>query len=164
MSLRIGDVLVLAGVLSEFERDRIVEAQQAQGKPFGLLAEELFGVEPKRIELAWAEQYAQIVGDFDVRREMIDPEVVRVVSPRQAWQFRVLPIRREADGLILCTTRCDLPRALRFATTHLSEPVQLVVADPVSLGEALVRLCPMAGLDADQLASGFATLAPRSAS
>lgn len=161
MHLRIGDVLVRAGVLSEFERDAIVREQAQAGKPFGLLAEELFGVEPKRIEQAWAEQYAELVGEFDLRDARIDPDVVSVVSPRQAWQFRLLPIRRDPEGLLLCSTRRDLPRALRFATTHLAEPSCFVVADPVSLGEAMVEHRPIAGLDADQFASGFATLMPR---
>lgn len=165
--LRIGDVLVRMGVITYTQRDEILVEQQLQGRPFGQLAEHLFAVEPELVERAWAEQYAELVGTIDLADREPDPEVLDLVTPRQAWQFAVLPMHREEHHgrceLILCSTRRDLPRALRFTTTMLDEPTMLLVTDPVGLGEALTRYYPMAGMDADQFASGFATLVPRSA-
>ncbi|MEO0512226.1 MAG: hypothetical protein AAF108_04945 [Planctomycetota bacterium] len=158
MTLRIGDILVLSGVLTEQQRDRVLEEQRLTARPFGLLAERLFGVDPAAVESAWAAQFAEAAGVVDPRDEVIDPLAAEVISSRQAWQFRVLPLRFEHDELIVCTTRRDLPRAIRFVSSHLRTPSAVVVTDPVSLGKALEERYPVAGFDADELASDFINL------
>ena len=42
-----------------------------------------------------------------------------VISTRQAWQFRCLPMNIEGDTLVIATTRKHLHRALKFATRVL---------------------------------------------
>ncbi|MBX3373523.1 MAG: hypothetical protein KF817_06800 [Phycisphaeraceae bacterium] len=154
MEPRLGQLLVEAGVLSASQVARILEAQAHAGEPFGLLAERLFGVDPVVVENAWADQYVRLSRCVDPRTERIDPDALAMVTPRQAWQFRVLPIRFEPCELMLATTREHLRRALRFAVNVLGVPAFVVLSDPLALGEALCRHMPMPGLTPAAVSDG----------
>jgi hypothetical protein len=147
-TLHLGDLLVKCGALTTQQRDAVLEAQKCRGGPFGALAEQIFGVAPEVIEAAWAEQYAALVPHIDPRTYPVQPRVLDIISRRQAWQFRVLPLELRGRDLIACTTQNALVRALRFAGWRLGHAVQFVLADPVALGEAIARHYPMAGMDA----------------
>ncbi len=162
MSMRLGDLLVRQGVLTEAQRDAVLAEQRLIGRPFGVLAERMFGVSPNAVERAWAEQYASIARRVDPRKERLDPYALRLVERRQAWQFRVLPMRfvpgvESLDGavasedVLVCTTQSDLARALKFTGWRLGHVCHFVIAEPSALGEALARHYPMAGLSADDL-------------
>lgn len=146
MSIRLGDLLVRKGVLTESQRQKVLEYQQVMARPFGELAERLFGIRPAVIEDAWADQYVEVTRRVDPRRETVDPDVLTLVDRRQAWQFRFLPLRHDGDELMACTTREHLVRALKFAAWAITDPCYLVVAEPEALGEALVRYYPLAGM------------------
>src|SRR5690606_14849299 len=115
MMLRLGDLLVRNGALTEAQRDSVLDYQRLTGRPFGELAERLFGVGQQAVEQAWAEQYGMIAQRVDPRTERVDAEALSMIDRRQAWQFRVLPIRFEAGELMICTTQDHLVRALKFA-------------------------------------------------
>jgi len=146
MELRLGQVLIEQGVLSESQVQRVMRRQEDSGEPFGLLCEEMFDVPPEAIERAWATQYASLTRTVDPAREAFDSAALELITRRQAWQFRVLPMRFDGRELMMATTRSQLRRALRFATNVLGVPVYLVLADPRALGEALCRHYPMAGM------------------
>ena len=151
MTIRLGDVLVQAGVINADQRDTILDEQRTLGRPFGELAERLFDVSPDAIERAWATQYAMICGLVDPRIEKVEDEAVALVTPRQAWQFHVLPLRFDGEEVVLCTTQEDLPRALRFASKVMEMPSYLVISEPVALGEALCKFRHMDGMTPDQI-------------
>ena len=44
MTLRLGDLLVNRGAMTGQQRDAVLEYQRLTGRPFGELAERLFGV------------------------------------------------------------------------------------------------------------------------
>lgn len=144
--LRLGDLLVRNGALTEAQRDSVLDYQRLTGRPFGELAERLFGVGQQAVEQAWAEQYGMIAQRVDPRTERVDAEALSMIDRRQAWQFRVLPIRFEAGELMICTTQDHLVRALKFAGWRIKSPCYVVLADPAALGEALMRHYPMAGM------------------
>lgn len=146
MTLRLGDLLVRNGALTEDQRDSVVEYQKLTGRPFGELAERLFGISEAIVEQAWADQYAMVAQRVDPRNERLDPECLCLVDRRQAWQFRVLPIRFDGDELMVCTTREHLVRALKFAGWRIQAPCYFVLTDPLTLGEALMKQYPMAGM------------------
>ncbi len=148
MSIRIGEVLIQRGVLSRQQVQRVLDEQSSRQRPFGELAENLYGVDPSDIEQAWVEQYASITRHVDVRTEPIDPEAQRLVDRRQAWQFRVLPLRFDGRELMIATTTENLCRALRFVSRCLTIPCYLVLTESKSLGDALAHYFPLAGLDA----------------
>jgi len=109
MVLRLGDLLVRQGVLTEQQVEDILTEQRAVGRPFGELAERLFGVSAQDVERAWAEQYSQIAGAYNLHSARFDSEALASVTARQAWQFRVLPVRFSGDELTVCTTRTTWP-------------------------------------------------------
>lgn len=146
MELRLGEVLVEHGVLNEEQVARVLKRQGETGQPFGALCEGMFRIDPDAIENAWAMQYATLTRTLDPRHESFDSAALELVSRRQAWQFRVLPIRFDDRELMMVTTRRHLRRALRFANNVLGVPVYLVMAEPLALGEALQRHYPMPGM------------------
>lgn len=151
MPLWIGDILVELGVLTEHMREEILDEQRIVGKPFGELAERMFSVDPTVIEDAWARQYEQIAGVFEFAGQRIDPAATSCVTPRQAWQFKLLPVRFEHGELMIATTRENLPRALRFAATQLGEVCFFVTTPAEQLAEHLQRIFPMPGFGLDTI-------------
>lgn len=146
MELRIGQILIDQGVLSESQVAKVLEHQRKQAKPFGLLCEQLFNVPSEDIENAWAAQYARITRTVDPSIECFDAQAKDLITRRQAWQFCVLPIRFDDSELMIATTQMHLRKALRFASNTLPMPVYFVMAHPRALGEALCRHYALPGM------------------
>jgi hypothetical protein len=151
MAIRLGDLLVQHGVLTEPQRAAVLERQRFTGRPFGELAENMFGVSQHAVERAWAEQYAMIAERIDPKSERIEPVVLALLERRQAWQFCLLPIRFDGDELMVCTTQEHLVRAMRFANWRIKAPCYFVLADPLALSKALTRHYPMPGMHPEVL-------------
>jgi type IV pilus assembly protein PilB len=145
MRIRLGDVLVKMGAISEEQRAHVLDAQASSGRPFGALAEEMFGVSPKVVEQAWAAQYTELAGNVKLADERIDPEVSPLVERRQAWQFQVLPLRFESGELVIATTEASLPRAMRFVGWALGVDASFVVAGEEDFLAQLNNAHPMPG-------------------
>lgn len=145
MYMRLGDVLVAKGVLSPEQRDLVLAEQRQCHRPFGVLAERIFGVRQAVIEEAWAEQYAALTESIDPREHRPCKDLLDLIERRQAWQFGVVPIRFDGDELLFASTTTHLARAMRFVGWRVGQPASFAVADPVALGEALCALYPMAG-------------------
>lgn len=150
-TVHLGDLLVRQGVLTERQRDEVLEAQRSRGGPFGAIAEQMFGVSPQAVEKAWAEQYAHLAPHVDPRGFPVQSRALDTITRRQAWQFRLLPLEWRGEELIACTTQDALPRALRFAGWRIGHMCRFVLADPMALGEALEAHYPMAGMNAAML-------------
>jgi len=119
--LRIGDILVRQGLLTAAEVQQVLAVQRKQGRPFGDLAERLFGVCPQAVEQAWVAQYADLAAVTDPQTVEVDPECAALLNRRQAWQFHLLPAVRENGELVLLTDAAHLPKALRFAAATFDE-------------------------------------------
>lgn len=148
MVLRIGELLVAQGVLDETQVAQVLEIQRNVPEPFGAICERLFGISPRTIEGVWSEQYARLSRVWSRSDLEFDPNVADLVSPRQAWQFRVVPIRFDDGALMLATTKRHLARALRFATNVIRYPAMFVVLDADDLAAELSSRYPIKGLDA----------------
>jgi hypothetical protein len=151
-AVRLGDILVAHGHLTTRQRDAILVEQRLSARPFGLLAEQMFGVSPVAVEHAWAEQYALGAPRVDPRRVQVDAYALTYVSKRQAWQFGVLPIGFDGDELVVCTTQENLVRALRFVGWRIGHETHFVTAEAEALGEALSRHYPMGGMSPGMVA------------
>src|SRR5690606_39090778 len=101
--IRLGELLIDAKVMSAEQVEHVLEVQKSVGRPFGDLAERLYGVHPKLIERAWAQQYSQITGTVSASSIQVDPEALRTLTRRQAWQFHVLPFERTEGELCVVT-------------------------------------------------------------
>ncbi len=157
--MRLGDILVERGVLTESQRQRILEHQRIHPRPFGLLAEEMFGVSPRAVERAWASQYAALTEHVDVREADPAPEALEMIETRQAWQFGVLPLRIDCEELVIATTEDRLARALRFTGWRVPMVCRFVLCEEDDLFDTLPMHYPMAGLNADAMRT--LRLAPR---
>lgn len=134
------------GVLSTQQVETVLAEQRRTGRPFGIIVERLFDIDPRVVDRAWAEQYASSATSVDPLKERSDLEVVQTVTRRQAWQFRILPLRRDAGGdVMICTSKENLPRALRFAYGHFGPSCSFVVCDDERLFDALEKHHPMPG-------------------
>jgi hypothetical protein len=151
MPMRLGDLLVRHGVLDDEQRDDVLRQQRISARPFGLLAEEMFGVDPRAVERAWAAQYADYAEEVDPEAERPTADALRVIEPRQAWQFGVLPLRIEHDELVLATTEGQLARALRFAGWRLPFQCRFAVCEEERLARAIERHYPMAGMTSETM-------------
>lgn len=149
MAMRLGDLLVRQGVLTPVQRDEILNFQRTHKRPFGELAETLFGVSAEAVEQAWAAQYAMLAESVDPRDTDVRPDALGLFSRRQAWQFKVLPLGTSGDEIRVCTTQEHLARALRFVGWRVCAPCHFVLAQAEHLGEALMKHYPITGFTAE---------------
>ncbi|HEV2292507.1 MAG TPA: hypothetical protein VGR35_01550 [Tepidisphaeraceae bacterium] len=142
--IQIGQLLVEQGVLSDRQVAHILKVQKVSHRPFGDLAERLYGINPQAIEDAWVQQYLQIAGTVDLDEQKIETECLRLINRRQAWQFHVLPMNHDAQQNVnLATTAQGLVRAVNFSTRTIDEPVYFQIAERKQLREFLMKHYPV---------------------
>lgn len=162
MRLPIGTLMVNRGIITPQQLEQILERQRSTHRPFGEIAEEMVGVKARDVERAWSEQYAQTTRWIDPNLEPADPAVRDLISRRQAWQFRVLPLGYDGSELMICTTQEGLVRAMNFAARQIPVTCYFVLAKLDTLAEALMRHYPMEGMSAESLAGeSVARLTPQ---
>ncbi|MHC4977144.1 MAG: GspE/PulE/PilB domain-containing protein [Planctomycetota bacterium] len=144
--MQLGEILVEQGLLTLEQVDEVLETQCRTGGAFGQIVERLFGLSMEDVEDAWAFQYEIRTSTLLTGELLPEPSVMEVIDSRQAWQFRVLPLRREHTELVLVTTREHLTRAMRFALRHISEPCFFVLTNADDLGDAIEEHFPMSGM------------------
>jgi hypothetical protein len=135
--------LVEQGILSPRQVEHVLFVQKRTQRPFGELAEKLFGIDPKAVEDAWVQQYIRLAGTIDLEQQRIDEGCLRVLNRRQAWQFQALPLHRQSLDLQVATTADNLVRAVNFATRSLDEPVYFLIADRQQLRDFLMKHYPV---------------------
>lgn len=138
-----GQLLVEQGVLTATQVQQILEAQKTSHRPFGDLAERLFGVDPHAIEDAWVEQYLRTTGVVNLDEVRIDTDCLRLLNRRQAWQFHALPTNRDGGDLGIATSPENLVRAVNFTSKKIDEPVYFLIAEREQLREFLMRHYPV---------------------
>jgi len=142
--IRIGEILIEQGVLSEQQVFEIVQAQKKLHLPFGVLAERMFEVTVESIEKAWIEQYHRFTGTINLNDQTIDDQALRTINRRQAWQFEIVPIGFESTGeLLVAASRRRLARAVTFAANRLDRVVYFRIAESDQLQDFLKTYYPM---------------------
>src|SRR5215208_473016 len=141
--IQIGQLLVQQGVLTEKQVQHILTVQRSSHRPFGDLAERLYGVSPEAVEDAWVYQYVQMAGVVDLAELEIDKKCLRCINRRQAWQFQILPTHHDDQHLNIATDAEHLIRAVNFSTRRLDEPVYFVIAQRQQLREFLMKHYPV---------------------
>src|SRR5437016_2574052 len=141
--IQIGQLLIEQGVLTAKQVEHILRVQKMSHRPFGDLAERLFGISPQAVEDAWVQQYLRIAGTIDLDEQKVDEECLRILNRRQAWQFHLLPINRDPENLNLATTAKSLVRAVNFSTKSFDEPVFFQIAQRQQLKEFLMKHYPV---------------------
>ena len=140
--IQIGQLLIEQGVLTETQVQHILKVQKMSHRPFGDLAERLYGISPKAVEDAWVEQYLRTVGVVDLDEIKLDTDCLRTLNRRQAWQFHLLPLHRDPE-LNLATTPESLVRSVNFSARSIDEPVHILIAERAQLREFLMKHYPV---------------------
>jgi hypothetical protein len=140
--IQIGQLLIEQGVLTATQVEHILKVQKMSHRPFGDLAERLYGISPKAVEDAWVEQYIRTTGVVDLNDVEIDTECLRMLNRRQAWQFHLLPLNRQPE-LQMATSTDGLVRSVNFATRSVEEPVHFLIAERQQLREFLMKHYPV---------------------
>jgi len=140
--IRIGQILVDKGLLTDEQVTKILTEQQREARPFGLLAEQLFNITAEQVEQAWIDQYISYGTEIDLEKQHIDVQVLRVLNRRQAWQFRMLPLRRDGRELVTATSREHLKRAVSYAWRRFDDPVYFLIAKRPQLEDFLMEHYP----------------------
>lgn len=142
--VRIGQILIERGVMSEQQVFEVLQEQKRRGVPFGVLAEELFEVTVQSIEDAWIEQYVRFTGTLNLEDVRVDATALKLINRRQAWQFEILPLRYEPTGeLLMAASRRRLARAVTFAAHRIEPVVYFRIAQSEQLREFLREHYPM---------------------
>ena len=141
--IQIGQLLIEQGVLTAQQVEHILSVQRVSHRPFGDLAERLFGISPQAVEDAWVQQYMRMVGTVDLDHMKFDEQCLRLLNRRQAWQFHMLPMHRSDDHLNIATDAASLVRAVNFSAKKLDEPVFFQLAERAQLREFLMKHYPV---------------------
>jgi len=139
----IGQLLIEQGVLTPVQVAHILHVQRDTHRPFGDLAERLYGIDPRAVEDAWVQQYVRTAGVVDLDDLEIDENCLRMINRRQAWQFSVLPINRQNDQLNIATDAEHLVRSVNYSTRRFDEPVFFLIAERKQLREFLMKHFPV---------------------
>ena len=141
----IGELLIEQGVLTRQQVDHILKVQRASHRPFGDLAERLYGIAPEAVEDAWVEQYVRTAGVIDLDDVKFDADCLRVINRRQAWQFHLLPANRDATRghLNVATDAEHLIKAVNFSSRRIDEAVYFLIAERQQLREFLMKHFPV---------------------
>lgn len=136
--IRMGELLIGEGLMTRQQVNEVLDRQKQCARPFGFLAEMMFGIRPEDIEKVWIAQYLSYDTSIDLDEQKIDIDALKAVNRRQAWQFGIMPLRREDAELYLATTSEGLPRAVNFAWRRIPDPVFFLIAKRPQL-EAFIR-------------------------
>jgi hypothetical protein len=143
VGIQIGQLLIEQGVLTSRQVEHILHVQKMSHRPFGDLAERLFGISPQAVEDAWVQQYIRMTGTIDLDDQKLDEQCLRLLNRRQAWQFHMLPMFRNDDNLNIATSAESLVRAVNFSAKKLDEPIYFQIAERQQLKEFLMKHFPV---------------------
>ena len=141
--IQIGQLLIEQGVLTSTQVQHILKVQKISHRPFGDLAERLFGISPQAVEDAWVQQYLRMVGTIDLDEQKLDEQCLRLLNRRQAWQFHMLPMGKDDENINIATSAESLVRAVNFSAKKLDEPVYFQIAERQQLKEFLMKHYPV---------------------
>ena len=141
--IQIGELLIEQGVLTRRQVDHILKVQKISHRPFGDLAERLYGINPQAVEDAWVEQYVRVAGVVDLDKVQIDADCLRLINRRQAWQFHLMPMHHDVDNLNVATDASNLVRAVNFSARRIDESVYFQIAEHGQLRDFLMKYYPV---------------------
>ena len=141
--LKLGEILAEQGILTQRQVQHILTVQKTVSRPFGDLAERLYGIQTQAVEDAWVKQYTQLAEKIDLGEVEPDKNCLQLVNRRQAWQFHIVPLYRDGDHLAIATTAEALVRAVNFATRRFGEPAYFVIAETRQMNEFLMKHYPV---------------------
>lgn len=143
----IGQILVDRGVMRVEHVAAVLEKQRSDPRPFGRLAETMFGISVEEIAAALAQQMRHTTSWVNLAHQPLDPRVLQLLTPAEAWDHLVLPLRREDRQLVCATGAETLPEAIAVLQRRVNEPFRLVFAEMHQLEQFIAERYDYEGLD-----------------
>lgn len=136
-SLRLGEILVSNGVLTSYQLDEALQMQISEGGLLGDILLRLGYVTEEELASAIASQLG--LAYCTPSEAKIDEATLRLLSPRQAQNYRVIPLDAGPDWIRLATAtphRVDQMDRLR---RELEAAIRWAVTTPAEIEKALER-------------------------
>ena len=143
----IGNILIEQGVLTLKQVATAMQAQAESEAPLGRIAEQLFDVQRTVIIEALAEQVVMRAPDASLATEQFDPQCLRMISAKEAWDNLILPIRWENGELLCATTVETLPGSIELLQQKLDCPFHFAIAEMRPLEEFIASLYAYEGVE-----------------
>lgn len=143
----IGQILIERGVMRVEHVAAVLDKQQNDARPFGRLAEAMFGVSISEVAAALAEQCRHTTPWVNLAHQALDPRVLSLLTPAEAWDHLVLPLRREDRELVCATATETLPEAIAMLQRKVAEPFRLVFAELRPLEQFIAERYDYEGFD-----------------
>ncbi len=135
MAVKLGEMLVRAGMISQEQLDEALEAQKSNGEKLGFNLIKLGYVKEDDITQLLSEQYG--VPSINLRHFEIDETVINLIPSEVAQKYLVLPVNR--TGATLTISMADPTNVfamddIKFMTGYNVEPV---VSSELALRDAI---------------------------
>lgn len=138
----IGSILVRLGELSPRQVAVVLETQKDDPQPFGRLARRLWHVPQWALDAALTEQLERTRPAADFERDAPDAGLTHLLSRRQAWQFELVPLKREGTRAVFATSRARAARAKGYLRGEFGPEATLCLAEDAQLYHHLQALYP----------------------
>lgn len=143
----IGNIMVEQGILSDEQVVQVLNAQLDRAELFGRLTEEMFGISEQAVLDALSVQVARRSPQAALATETFDPQCLKLISAKDAWDRLVLPIRWE-DGELLCATTIEtLSAAIELLQSQLECGYHFTIAEMRPLEEFIANLYAYEGVE-----------------
>jgi GSPII_E N-terminal domain./Type II/IV secretion system protein. len=100
---KLGDILLFAGLITQDQLNKALEEQKKTGERLGEVLTRLKYVTPEQIIEVLEFQLG--IPHVELSRFYIDPDIPRLISENLARRHKLIPIRRDPDGL--CVAMAD---------------------------------------------------------
>ena len=137
MAVKLGEMLVKAGLISQEQLEEALEAQKADGEKLGFNLIQLGYVKEDDITQLLSEQYG--VPSINLRHFEIDESVINLIPSEVAQKYLVLPVNRTGATLTIAMadpTNVFAMDDIKFMTGYNVEPV---VASEIAIREAIEK-------------------------
>jgi len=137
MAVKLGEMLLKAGLISQKQLDEALESQRSNGEKLGFNLIRLGYVKEDEITQLLSEQYG--VPSINLRHFEIDEAVINLIPSEVAQKYMVLPVNR--TGATLTISMADPTNVfamddIKFMTGYNVEPV---VASEIAIREAIEK-------------------------
>jgi len=144
---QIGHILVDRGVMRIEHVAAVLERQKQDLRPFGKLAESMFGITVDEVAAALAEQFRHRCSWVNLAHQNLDPQCLIQLEPAQAWDHLLLPLRYENGELIFATALETLEMAIALLQRYVYQPFHLVLCEMRQLEQFIAERYDYEGIE-----------------
>lgn len=114
--LRMGELLVKAGAMTNKQVHEVLQRQKETNKPFGMIAQKMFGIPAKSVWQAYARQMAVAIEETVLILEPRNIEAMTYIPLKDSYRYHMLPLRYEPQtGVLVCaTSKAKFAEALQY--------------------------------------------------